>query len=59
MSQQLPLDENKSAYILIDMAGRYLTESGFDSYIHYDAVKFSYDEAVLIAIVYDADMQEV
>ncbi len=46
-------------YLVIDIAGRYLTEAGFNSYVHYDATKFSYREAVLLAKRHNADIQEL
>ncbi len=46
-------------YLVIDIAGRYLTESGFNSYVHHDATKFSHKEAVLLAKIHNADIQEV
>ncbi len=51
--------KGEQMYLVIDIAGRYLTGFGFNSYVHYDATKFSHKEAVLLAKIYNADIQEV
>ena len=55
----LSTNKGEPMYLVIDIAGRYLTESGFNSYVHHDATKFSHKEAVLLAKRHNADIQEL
>jgi hypothetical protein len=47
-------------YRVIDFAGRWYTEKGFTSYVHYDAIKFStLDEAKSVAKLHNAKVEYV